>query len=250
MIPGLALLATLVFIAVASTVGVKLLLVARRTHGIGELTLGLGLFLIVGVGYPLLLAAYALGQGAMSGGVRLLLTAGTLTMSVGWCCVWIFTWRVFRPNVRLAAIAAFCGISALGVVLLLRLVGIWGIWQAPDFAEVVAPRIGTLGTPVIAMLSYVWTSSEAFRYWGMMRKRMALGLADAVVTNRFFLWGLVGVFSAVSLVPTVIAYVRGVSGLDSWTQLCGALSGLACSVTLFLAFLPPRAYLNWCRQAA
>ena len=35
--------------------------------------------------YPLLLAAYALGQSAMTVPVRLLLTGGTLMMSIGWC---------------------------------------------------------------------------------------------------------------------------------------------------------------------
>jgi hypothetical protein len=31
---------------------------------------------------------------------------------------------------------------------------------------------------------------ESFRYWRMLRRRLRLGLADPVVTNRFLLWGI------------------------------------------------------------
>ena len=56
-------------------------------------------------------------------------------------------------------------------------------------------RIGLAPMVAVLGLYYVWTAFEGFRYYGMMKKRMALGLADAVVTNRFLLWALCGLVS-------------------------------------------------------
>jgi hypothetical protein len=243
MIPVIASIATLAFIAVGFTVGARLLWLSRQTHGVGEFTLGLGLLLIVGIGYPLLLTGTALAAGTPTPAARSLLASGTTCMSIGWSCVWIFTWRVFRPSARAAALVVFAAIAALATVLWLRLAR---IFLSPDVAAILEPGVASLGTPLIAIASYFWTSTEAFHYWAMLRRRRVLGLSDAVVTNRFFLWGLVGVFSGLSLVPHIVQQLRGIGVVDETTQILGSISGLATSFTLLLAFLPPRAYLRWC----
>jgi hypothetical protein len=107
--------------------------------------------------------------------------------------------------------------------------------------------VGTLGTPLLAMASYLWTSAEAFRYAALLRRRAAVGLGDPVVANRFLLWGCVGVFSSLSLLPSIVRQLQGSATIEPLTQLLAAVAGLACSISLYLAFLPPKAYVAWLR---
>jgi hypothetical protein len=106
-------------------------------------------------------------------------------------------------------------------------------------------------TLLVALASYVWTAFESLRYWSLLRRRLALGLADPVVTNRFLLWGLVGVFSFLSVVGPTLAALAGVdSGESAFMRLTTALAGLVCSAALLLAFTPPEAYTRWLRERA
>ena len=238
---------TLVFIAVGFAVGLRLLALYRRTHGLAEFTLGLGLFLIVGLGYPVMLVALATAGAPLGAWTRVLLSLANTLMTVGWMAVWVFTWRVFRPDSRPARVGASGAILALGVVLALRIAA---TASARDLVQLGEARLANLGTPLLAIGSYVWTAVEAFRYAAMLRKRAALGIGDVVVANRFALWGCVGLFSMLSMVPSVIRQLEGASSLDALTQLLAAIAGLACSVVLYLAFLPPKAYVSWLRQGA
>ena len=45
---------------------------------------------------------------------------------------------------------------------------------------------------LLAQALYLWTSVESLTWWRRMHRRVALGLADPVVANRFFLWGVLG----------------------------------------------------------
>jgi hypothetical protein len=79
-----------------------------------------------------------------------------------------------------------------------------------------------------------------------MRRRLRLGLADPAVTNRFLLWGIgagsAGVGSAVGIVASI---VQGppTDGF-SWVMLSSSLHGLVAAVAMWLAFLPPAAYVK------
>lgn len=244
MIDALSFAFTLVFIAVGFAVGVRLMALWRRTGGLAELTLGLGLFLIVGVGYPVILVGLAAAHSSLGTGARVLMTIASALMSVGWMGVWVFTWRVFRPDSGLARAAAWSAIAGLGAVFAVRA---YDVATAPDLAALQQVGTGTLGTPLLAMGSYLWTAAEAFRYTALLRRRAAVGLGDPVVANRFLLWGLVGVFSTTSLLPSLIRQFQGYAGLEPTSQLISAIAGLACSVSLYLAFLPPKAYVTWLR---
>jgi hypothetical protein len=244
LIPALSFALTLVFIAVGFVVGVRLMALWRRTGGLAELTLGLGLFLIVGLGYPVILVGLTAAQSSLGTGARSLMILATALMNVGWMGVWIFTWRVFRPDSEVGRLAASAAIAGLAAACAVRA---HDVATAPDLATLNQVGIGTLGTPLLAMASYLWTAGEAFRYTALLRRRAAIGLGDPVVANRFLLWGLVGVFSATSLLPSLVRQFQGHAGLEPTSQLIAALAGLACSVSLYLAFLPPKAYVTWLR---
>jgi hypothetical protein len=243
-ISALSFAFTLVFIAVGFAVGVRLMALARRTGGVAELTLGVGLFLIVGVGYPVILIGLTMAQSSLGTTARALMILASALMNVGWMGVWIFTWRVFRPDAGLARLAACAAIAGLAAAFAVRAHDVLG---APDLAAVNQVGAGTLGTPLLAMASYLWTAAEAFRYTLLLRRRAAIGLGDPVVANRFFLWGCVGVTSTLSLLPSLIRQLQGYAGLEPTSQLLSALAGLGCTVSLYLAFLPPKAYVAWLR---
>lgn len=249
MLATLALAATLLFIGVAFVVGLRLLVMARRTRGLPELTLGLALFLIVGVGYPLTLAARVvlLGQSPGIAG-RVLLPLGGALMNVGWAAIWVFTWRVFRPEATWARVLASGAIAAL-----LLLAGVTGsrAIAVEDPSVLVRPHVSGNLTLLLALASYVWTAAESLRYWALLRRRLALGLADPVVTNRFLLWGLVSVFSFLSLVGPTLGNLAGIDVAENAVmRLTTAVAGLVCSAALALAFTPPAAYTRWVRDRA
>ncbi|HTO05549.1 MAG TPA: hypothetical protein VMR86_00690, partial [Myxococcota bacterium] len=138
--------------------------------------------------------------------------------------------------------------------LVLALCGVQNIWAfttAHDQAELMAKaRVGLAPMVAILGLYYVWTAFEGFRYYGMMRKRMALGLADAVVTNRFLLWAFAGIVSFAWNSVSAWCLVAGIDLRSALPLLSTSLGGFANTVLLFLIFMPPAAYTRWVMRSA
>jgi hypothetical protein len=97
------------------------------------------------------------------------------------------------------------------------------------------------------VLTFGWVSLESLRYYLLMRKRRALGLADPVVTNRFFVWGAgEGVASLVVLALLVAVMTRpGIASTDPVVSWLVTLAGLVNALVWWLAFTPPKSYLRW-----
>ena len=241
---ALAAAAVGLLVAVSILVGLRLLVLHRRSGAAPELLLGGMLLLSVGVGYPLLIAADRAGPQQ----VRPLFIISTLAVNAGFALLFAFTWRVFRAQDGWARALAGAGMLAL-----LANAG-WRCFDALTQAEI---RIGSevVGqsllqtTPV--MVAYLWTAWESLRYHGLMRRRVRLGLADVVVSDRFLLWGLMALFVAAGVLLNTVALALQVEILESpWILLGSSVTGLAQAVLLVLAFLPPRFYLSWVRGRA
>jgi hypothetical protein len=227
------------FVLASLVLGARLMLLSRRTRGFPELVLGAALFGMGGVGYPLMAVAQQAKQ--MDPDLRVgLLVAQMLLTGFGMTGVGIFNWRVFRPGSRavlaitpLIAIAYFgCAFAqGLGPGLLAFLDGNDGPWKLGTYAG-------------IAVM--IWAGCESFRYFRLLRKRMALGLADAVVTDRFRLWSI-SMFCAAAISATgmILQEVFGIeiNGTTAGHLVVGPL-GLIVAGALWLAFLPPQAYLH------
>lgn len=78
----------------------------------------------------------------------------------------------------------------------------------------------------------------------MARRRVALGLADRVVANRFLLWGLFGLTATGINVASLIGNALGVDPSRSPSVIVpmGVL-GFGASAAMYLAFVPPAWYL-------
>ncbi len=240
MLAALSAATTVLFVLSGGVVGIRLILLARRTGGFAEWMLGPGLLLITGIGYPALIVGNGLAERESDAG-RLVLLIAMLLMSIGWALVWTFTWRVFRPESRWAIGLVWLAYATLVVCLGQSTVLAFTV-ASPS--ELRVPGWGAIGVQVNAVALYLWTALEAFRYHGLLKKRIALGLTTATVVNRFFLWGLVAVFSALSMAAPLSAALRGLDFMDHpFLLLCVSVGGAATALTLYLAFLPPKAYL-------
>jgi hypothetical protein len=166
--------------------------------------------------------------------------------------IYMFTWRTFRPDDAWARSAVIAG----GAVLLGSLVW-FGISEGFQVAVLNGPSywIG-VGARELAL---VWMAIESVRYWGLLRRRLRLGLSDPLVTNRFLLWGL---FAAVVILMGAadplarVWYCRLADSTTTWDPELGrpiivvvmALTsalGILSAGTLFLTFFPTPGYRRW-----
>jgi hypothetical protein len=242
----LALVSALAFAGVGATVGVKLLWLARRTRALPERLVGLSLFLLSGVAWPLLLTV-SLATSLPSAALRAAWCVASLAMCAGWSGVFLFTWQVFRPGpgwarqLALLGIVVECGAGLAGVIRALTL---------DELAALRTPSPSGLVLLLGAEAVYAWATVESIRYRALLVRRIPLGLADPVVANRFGLWAWTCAFGFGSLLPAVLAQLGGGDPNSATSRLVVGVLGLLSSVTLYFAFLPPAAYERFLRQNA
>jgi hypothetical protein len=241
-----AIVPVLIFLVVCTTVGVRLLLLARRTRQIPELAIGLGLVLISLFGMPCCALGRMprfLGTGVGNG----IFSVGAILLGVGISLFFVFTWSVFRRGSRWAAALVIASSLAL---LVIPVGQILAGSQGSSLSEIL-PRTRPWAVALVAMLAlaFAWGGLESLRYYRMLRRRLALGLADPVIANRFLLWTLAG-GSAVLLCAYNIAFLLAGSSVivDTAGLYTVAVTGSMLSATWYLTFLPPEAYLRLVRR--
>lgn len=223
--------------AVWIVTGVRMIVLARRTRALPEFLLGMSLLLQAGIGYPLSVVSQFAGDWSLA------VTCVSATCSnTGMGFLYVFTARVFHDSSRWA----WAAVGAAGALLLVQAAG-YVIAQAA--AETQAELLtGILrwgaGSLALSGAAWGWAGWEALRYHGLLRRRVALGLADPVVANRMLLWGLMGAvaFGCV-LIDTVLLYSGAPRARDVMLPLVTAIAGLVVSACMLLAFWPPTAYL-------
>lgn len=229
---GLALVASS---ALALYVALRTLLVWRSTRGVPELAIGTNVLSISigGVLLGLFIADPGLREtpnGALLYALMIVtLVAHPMAMAIG-------TWRIFRAADRwpLAIVGGVAvGMAAYAVIAFM-----------PDADPVSrnyiyeSIRFGLFG----------WTAFECFRYRGLLRKRVSLGLAEPMMAHRIGLWGIAGASQMVtSAMPFMQLLIRqDGSVLTSVTLLYVASGlGLLAAVCIALAFFPPSFYVGW-----
>lgn len=91
-------------------------------------------------------------------------------------------------------------------------------------------------------VGYGWTALESFREYGMLRRRLELGLAEREVADRFFYWGVCT--CAVELIWFTAAYQRiavDVLAIEPSTSLVSAALVFIVAGSLWRAFFPSAA---------
>lgn len=233
----------LAFFVASLVVGVRLLLLWRKTRELPELLIGIGVLGIGPVGFGLMVVGQIVSNsghdslaGAIYGIAQLAVYSGVLAK-------YVFNWRVYHPQSK--PILALVGAAALALVsLTLYRMAI------RDFVPTPTPDAISLTSSAIQLGALFWGSVEALRYWSQMRKRTRLGLADPAVTNRFLLWSIgAGAAGLGSAIGTVASMVVGMPSLEiPWVVAISSAHGMVAAVAMWLAFLPPRAWLRFVRR--
>ena len=247
MLQLLSLASLVAFSVVGGLVGWRIQKLARATGGAPERWVALCLIAICAIAYPMFLVGQIIPPGALR---VVLLSLGVAFAHVGVGAIFLFTWSAFRPEARWIRFP----IGAAFTTMAMHWIGVsWVLWGMRDAAASLADASAfwTLYTTVVSGVGFAWTGAEALRYWPLLRRRQALGLTDALVTNRVLLWGLVGLSSTIINVNNVFATMRGINTVtDPGTALVTATLGCFNALALFLAFLPPAGYARWVRGGA
>jgi len=241
----LAAIGGLSFVLASLLIGLRLLLLARRTRELPEFVIGLALFLMGGLGYPLLSVA-RLSTG-MHPAIRLgFFLVSSLFNMTGLVAVCIFNWRVFRRRESWAGWLTVVFTCALAAALLCQSVAP-GLRVAAFYNEGAGLHVFT----TLEAVPLAWAAFESLRYHRLLAKRCELGLADPIVADRMRLWGG-GMFLA--FVINVFSSVLALFGIDIAVSPAGSLViaplGLTAAGCVWFAFLPPAAYTRRVRARA
>ena len=224
------------FVLACLVLGARLLVLAAKTRELPELCIGAGLFLMGGVGYPLMMVA-RFYTGLDDGAREAVAVAHLLCSLTGNIAVCVFNWRVFRPESLVAKSLTIIVAGSLAGLFLAQGLG-------PGFLAFAQKSAGAwTHATYLTSFAYAWAGMESLRYFRMMSKRQLLGLADPIVTDRFRLWAI-GTLAAVVISAVGIAF-RAL-GLDFQGSGFGGITigtlGLVTAVCFWLAFLPAASY--------
>jgi hypothetical protein len=238
-------IAMALFVLSCSAVGLRLVWIAARQKLGPAWSCGLGFTFIATVGQPLQFASgsYTSTIGEMNHGLA---AAGLLFVAAGLSSFFAFTLTVFRRDATWAWVLASAAILALTVCAFGRI----GAQASADRAAraLLVGSSWSQGIGLLSTLCYAWLGFEGMLEWSKSRRRLALGLADAAVSNRFLMWGIFGISTTMLTTFLLLLQLTTAEGSRSLTgQLATTTFGLVSSGTVMLAFFPPARYVAWLR---
>lgn len=218
--------------------GVHMLLAAHKRRALPEAWIGL-FFLSSAVGSETALRSVVARDPKLA---TLLLYVGVPALTLATLSAYAFTYTVFRRGEPWARAVVIAG----------GLLALWGTWYQLSGPSG-APDLEGFGVPFLIgrFACFAWGTYEAFRAYSMARRRLAFGLADPVVVNRFLLFG--GWFAAMGVMPLTLALSRIYGGTALQLTASGVgpkVVGMLMVCALVLTFFPPRRYLEWVMASA
>jgi hypothetical protein len=224
-------------VAVDAVVGVRLLMLAQHTRQLPEAALGAAFVLLGALGYPLSTAARR-GLLPTDEANSILMAVGFAAQNLACFAIYWMTARTFRAGMRWAQVL----VAGAGLALATSYVG-----HALD-TGFVGDTTGSayyLGL-VTRTGAFAWACFESLRQHRLAHRRLALGLADPLVVNRFLLFGLGtgGVFAAFAIFLAAQLMHAPVAE-TGWVLAATGAAGLFAAVPTWFAFLPPAFYRRW-----
>jgi hypothetical protein len=239
-----SLVSFLALLVVGTTVGFRLLLLARRTRKLPEIAIGTAC-LTTALGGVFLCPILYFADSWPEGVVFATAIGSSVVNGVAGSAICLLTWRVFRPGRYWAASAWVAASLALGAAVLVQtlrgdLVPHWALH--PENHVFMWVRVA----------AFLWGGLESLRYAGMMRRQARVGLGNPVVAAQIRLWGVASASIALMLVFWALAPHLGHASVLDWSAGMFAANalGLAGAGSLHLAFLPPAAWRRWIEKRA
>ncbi|MBW2495180.1 MAG: hypothetical protein JRE43_10550 [Deltaproteobacteria bacterium] len=217
-------------------VACRLLQLSRRTREQPELLLGI-YFAATGPWYLFYNVPYLFGLESMP---QLLEQGIEWVYAVGVIPYLLFIRSAFRPGTNWATALVAIGTVCLLVGAFLSSTTGGGFSNSTDD---LGYRIEWIGYT----LPCLWMSYEGFAAHAAARKRFRTGLCDAIVANRYLLFGWFGVCQTAACAADLL-WAHGNSTEAASTAIAsGLLSGteIASVAVLGLAFFPPPSYRRW-----
>ena len=241
---AIAIAAVIVYAILTTAVGARLLVLARRTRALPEITLGISYTLSGMLGWAAIVVGTAFIERAPSAALALQFL-GLFCLSAGHLATALFSWRVFNPESAWARALFYALLVAAVVEYFHNVVQLGVIFPPPSSFWYWPGACWRTGT-------YVWMPFVALRYYRRLRLRLALGLADPVAANRVLLWGLIGLVMLIASVVVIAATLLGLwtSSAAPALAMMTAVSGALASALGILAFRPPARYLTWIESRA
>lgn len=245
-VDGFHSVATLAFVLGSAVVSVRLLALAYRTREAPEVLLGSALLCTAVLGYGVLIANLVVRGGLQVAPqdvpplAIVLSGVGKLLHDIGVTLFLFFVVHVFHRRTPWA--------WALAGALALLLWGGFAVGAAHGSFRMDQVGSSAWFCEYAVIWTYqLWNMIESYRYWGLLRRRVALGLADPLVTNRFFLWGTGSLVSSLAIWAASVpfAFMGDLPRLAEITpavRIMTAALGLASVGCSLFAFLPPTWY--------
>ncbi len=227
--------------------GLRLIWKSYQTRGLPEFCLGMGLFLMGGLGYSISTAANAIPDVPES--FRLAASFISMICSIaGHSVIALFTYKVFRPGVAWARLLAGSIFGVLSVLM---------VWQL--ISPGLEVQLGQANGPWqfsthLTLVNLLWTTFESLSYYAKLRKRRRLGLADPWIANQVLMWAI-AIGSAATVVVTMMFLkaigvpTTGKEGLVTTALIVGPMGPIS-AVCMGLAFMPPSWYRRWLTHRA
>jgi hypothetical protein len=165
-------------------------------------------------------------------------------LSAGYVALAIFVWRCFGADATWRVAAA--AVLSVSLAALLAAQGV-----VDGFRDGAVIRV----TSLVRGIVLAWAFAESLHYRAQLRRRLALGLSDPVVTNRFTLWCLwTGSLLASNMVMISVRWLMDFPTAPASLQAAVVFSmigfALTAATSLFLAFFPPQRYAENLRRRA
>jgi len=241
---AVASLSMFVVLIVTFIVGARMLALGFRNGRLPELAFGVA-FLSGSLGT----VGAQLGQRFLwTGADDFSLTMNALCFAIqvlGTYALYLSTWRIYRPNQGWAFMLFAVGGSMATLAWVIR-------WMDGDFL------MNLLETPGIALFHltrisvFAWAAVESFHYHSLLKRRMALGLADPVAAQQIFMWG-VSAIAAGAVSATILTSVFGLGRHPLEVPAALAvlvLLSIVLSVCMWCAFFPPETLRRWAKARA
>ena len=229
------------FLVACTIVGIRLLLLWRRTRELPELAIGLAFLLGGALGYVPVVIATAVPDLPDRIATATFAT-GILALDVGAGALWLFTWRVFHPadpwakRLFIAAIVLLLG-TFVGQVATGGFSGtayVHSLWYWAGF--------------LTRASAFAWAAVESLRYHSALRKRARLGLAARSDVDVFLAWGVATTSAFLIFVLTALGIAMGDRELPVLVRVAQSFAGLVAAGSIWLTFFPPALYTQFVRS--
>ncbi len=221
------------FLLVSAILSIRLLSLAYRNRALPELLLGLSFLLGGTLGAVIEANAGIVAQQGGDGGLMLGIGKGFSLVAMFTNA--LFTYWVFRRG-------HMAGKCAIALIVSLTSVAYVGHGFTGAFVTGFVEPLWFWVEFVGRIVGPAWLGIEAFLYYQTMQRRVAIGLAEPIVANRFLLWTIASSTGIVFLATSVPPMFLTEGLLADIDMFIFAAAGLATACAYWLAFFPPNAY--------